>query len=165
MGCSRRFWPNQSTFLLSFHWECRRLKKEICALQRKEKAESFVWKSNLEAKRQKWQDQRAASTDFSLKIQFLMQRRIWAGSKWTAGGCTFAKYHKNNYLKGYKRSSLGWKEGSRSGICFLRCRRRTFLCAGRTTGGGWKAMNIWCYFPRTASRCSLREGLQFRFFK
>ena len=53
--------------------------QKICALQRKEKAESFVWKSNLEAKRQKWQDQRAASTDFSLKIQFLMQRRIWAG--------------------------------------------------------------------------------------
>ena len=26
--------------------------------------------------------------------------RIGAGSKWTAGGCTFAKYHKNNYLKG-----------------------------------------------------------------
>ena len=66
-------------FFPSFHWECRRLKNEICALQRKEKAESFVWKSNLEAKRQKWQDQRAASTDFSLKIQFLMQRRIWAG--------------------------------------------------------------------------------------
>ena len=94
MRCSRRFCPNQSTFLPSFHWECRRLKNEICALQRKEKAESFVWKSNLEAKRQKWQDQRAASTDFSLKIHFLMQRRIWAGSKWTAGGCRFAKYHK-----------------------------------------------------------------------
>ena len=26
--------------------------------------------------------------------------RIGAGSKWTAGGCTFAKDHKNNYLKG-----------------------------------------------------------------
>ena len=88
MGCSRRFWPNQSAFLpfLSFHWECRRLKNEICALQRKEKAESFVWKSNLEAKRQKWQDQRAASTDFSLKIQFLMQRRIWAGFEQARNG-------------------------------------------------------------------------------
>ena len=166
MGCSRRFWPNQSTFLPSFHWECRRLKNEICALQRKEKAESFVWKSNLEAKRQKWQDQRAASTDFSLKIQFLMQRRIWAGSKWTAGGCTFAKYHKDNYLKGSKRSSQGWKEGRvEIGDLFSPLSEKNFPLCGADHGRRMEGDEYLMLFSPDRLQMFLKRGVAVSLFQ
>ena len=58
------------------------------------------------------------------------------------------------------KRTIGWKDRMIGGFVFLSPAEENLpLCRG----SGRRAMNIWCYFPRPASRCSLREGLQFQF--
>ena len=55
----------------------------------------------------------------------------------------------------------GWKDRMIGGFVFLSPAEENLpLCYG----SGRRAMNILCYFPRTASRCSLPEGLHFLVF-
>ena len=73
-------------------------------------------------------------------------------------GCRLVKMQNHNCCTSFK---TGWKgRGWFGGFVFL-SRGKLASAAAAAADGGRASMNIWCYFPRPASRCFLGEGLQF----